>query len=145
MHSRITPSEINTLLSELGYPIIESSHSALTLLKRPGIHLTMLVDASDTLKNAVSIISRSPQLYEQVEIDLKYEGYLKRDLLMADRILRLESHQIPQSFKYDSVSGLSNEGREKLKKHQPETIGQASRILGVSPSDISILMIHLGR
>ena len=145
LHTRITPSEINTLLSELGYPIIESSQSALTLLKRPGIHLTMLVDASDTLKNAVSIISRSPQLYEQVEIDLKYEGYLKRDLLMADRILRLESHQIPQSFKYDSVSGLSNEGREKLKKHQPETIGQASRILGVSPSDISILMIHLGR
>jgi len=145
LHTRITPSEINTLLSELGYPIIESSQSALTLLKRPRIHLTMLVDASDTLKNAVSIISRSPQLYEQVEIDLKYEGYLKRDLLMADRILRLESHQIPQSFKYDSVSGLSNEGREKLKKHQPETIGQASRILGVSPSDISILMIHLGR
>ena len=145
LHTRITPSEINTLLAELGYPIIESSQSALTLLKRPGIHLTMLVDASDTLKNAVSIISRSPQLYEQVEIDLKYEGYLKRDLLMADRILRLESHQIPQSFKYDSVSGLSNEGREKLKKHQPETIGQASRILGVSPSDISILMIHLGR
>ena len=145
LHTRITPSEINTLLSELGYPIIESSQSALTLLKRPGIHLTMLVDASDILNNAVSIISRSPQLYEQVEIDLKYEGYLKRDLLMADRILRLESHQIPQSFKYDSVSGLSNEGREKLKKHQPETIGQASRILGVSPSDISILMIHLGR
>jgi tRNA uridine 5-carboxymethylaminomethyl modification enzyme len=64
---------------------------------------------------------------------------------MTERILRLESHLIPPSFRYDTVSGLSNEGREKLNKHQPETIGQASRILGVSPSDISVLMVHLGR
>ncbi len=145
LHTRVLACESNTILANLGYPIVESSQSALTLLKRPGIHLTMLLEASDTLKNAVTALTSSVLLYEQVEIDLKYEGYLKRDLSMADRILRLESHQIPQSFKYDTVSGLSNEGREKLKKHQPETIGQASRILGVSPSDISVLMIYLGR
>jgi len=145
LHTRVLACESNTILANLGYPIVESSQSALTLLKRPGIHLTMLLEASDTLKNAVTALTSSVLLYEQVEIDLKYEGYLKRDLSMADRILRLQSHQIPQSFKYDTVSGLSNEGREKLKKHQPETIGQASRILGVSPSDISVLMIYLGR
>ena len=145
LHTRVLACESNTILANLGYPIVESSQSALTLLKRPGIHLTMLLEASDTLKNAVTALTSSVLLYEQVEIDLKYEGYLKRDLSMADRILRLESHQIPQSFKYDTVSGLSNEGREKLKKHPPETIGQASRILGVSPSDISVLMIYLGR
>ena len=145
LHTRVLACESNTILANLGYPIVESSQSALTLLKRPGIHLTMLLEASDTLKNAVTALTSSVLLYEQVEIDLKYEGYLKRDLSMADRILRLESHQIPQSFKYDTVSGLSNEGREKLKKHQTETIGQASRILGVSPSDISVLMIYLGR
>ena len=84
-------------------------------------------------------------IFEQVDIDLKYQGYLKRDLLMADKILRLDSHQIPVSFKYETVSGLSNEGREKLIKHRPDTIGQASRIFGVSPSDVSVLMIRLGR
>jgi len=144
-HTRVPASEINTMLVSLGYTIVNSSQSALSLLKRPGIHLTMLIDASPLLNNAVNAITSNPLLYEQVEIDLKYEGYLKRDLFMTERILRLESHLIPPSFRYDTVSGLSNEGREKLKKHQPETIGQASRILGVSPSDISVLMVHLGR
>ncbi|MEI6652298.1 MAG: tRNA uridine-5-carboxymethylaminomethyl(34) synthesis enzyme MnmG [Chlorobiaceae bacterium] len=144
-HTRVPASEINTMLVSLGYTIVNSSQSALSLLKRPGIHLTMLIDASPILNNAVNAITSNPLLYEQVEIDLKYEGYLKRDLFMTERILRLESHLIPPSFRYDTVSGLSNEGREKLKKHQPETIGQASRILGVSPSDISVLMVHLGR
>ena len=98
-----------------------------------------------SFKKAVLTITDDPSIFEQVDIDFKYQGYLKRDLLMADKILRLDSHQIPGSFKYDSVSGLSNEGREKLMKHRPDTIGQASRILGVSPSDISVLMIRLGR
>jgi len=84
-------------------------------------------------------------VFEQIEIDIKYEGYLKRDLLMSERIIRLESLQIPHSFQYEMLSGLSNEGREKLIRYRPETIGQATRILGVSPSDISVLMIKLGR
>ena len=104
-----------------------------------------LLDASASFKEKVYTITSDTSIFEQVDIDLKYEGYLKRDLLMADKILRLDSHQIPTSFKYDIVIGLSNEGREKLKKHRPDTIGQASRILGVSPSDISVLMIRLGR
>ncbi len=143
--TKILAPEINSTLSSLGYPIVTNSQSALSLLKRPGIHIAMLMDACPLLNNSMKSITSNPFLYEQVEIDLKYEGYLKRDLLMSERIIRLESHQIPLIFKYDGVSGLSNEGREKLKKHQPETIGQASRILGVSPSDISVLMIHLGR
>ncbi len=145
LHARVPASEINTILVSLGYPGVTNSQSALSLLKRPGIHLTMLLDASPMLKSTVNAITSNPLLYEQVEIDLKYEGYLKRDLFMTERILRLEAHQIPPSFTYNTVSGLSNEGREKLNKHQPETIGQASRILGVSPSDVSVLMIHLGR
>jgi tRNA uridine 5-carboxymethylaminomethyl modification enzyme len=143
--TKLQPSEINALLSPLGYPCVNASQSASSLLKRPGVHLTMLLESSLTFKGAVYAISDDHLVYEQVEIDLKYEGYLKRDLLMAERILRLEAHQIPAQFKYDSVAGLSSEAREKLAKHQPETIGQASRILGVSPSDVSILMIHLGR
>jgi tRNA uridine 5-carboxymethylaminomethyl modification enzyme len=139
------PAEINPLLANFDYPIVTCSQNVCSLLKRPGIYLEMLMNSSLTLRNSVKTISENKLIYEQVEIDLKYEGYLKRDILMSERILRLESHQIPIQFRYENVSGLSNEGREKLLKHQPETIGQASRILGVSPSDLSVLMVHLGR
>ncbi|TLU57074.1 MAG: tRNA uridine-5-carboxymethylaminomethyl(34) synthesis enzyme MnmG [Chlorobium sp.] len=143
--SKLQADDVNPLLIRLDYPLVNISQSASTLLKRPRVHLASLMESSLSLTEAVHAISDNQLVYEQVEIDLKYEGYLKRDLLMAEKILRLEAHLIPPHYKYDSVSGLSSEGKEKLYKHQPETIGQASRILGVSPSDISILMIHLGR
>ncbi|MEI8186467.1 MAG: tRNA uridine-5-carboxymethylaminomethyl(34) synthesis enzyme MnmG [Chlorobiaceae bacterium] len=143
--TKLTSAEINPILIGLGYPTVSASQNMSSLLKRPGIYLNMLLEISSSLKEAVHAITEDHSIFEQVDIDLKYHGYLKRDLLMADKILRLDSHQIPVSFKYDSVSGLSNEGREKLNKHRPDTIGQASRILGVSPSDISVLMVRLGR
>jgi tRNA uridine 5-carboxymethylaminomethyl modification enzyme len=145
LKTKLPPSDVNTILSKLDYPAISTSQSAASLLKRPGIHLVMLLDSSLSFKKDVYDLTKDHLVFEQVEIDLKYEGYLKRDLLMAEKILRLDLHKIPASFKYDNVAGLSNEGREKLKKHQPDTIGQASRILGVSPSDISVLMVRLGR
>ncbi len=145
LDTRLSATEINPLLNELGYSDVNAAQNASTLLKRTGIYLHILIEQSLSLKKAVLAITDDHSIFEQVDIDLKYDGYLKRDMLMADKILRLDSHQIPASFKYDSVSGLSNEGREKLKKHRPDTIGQASRILGVSPSDISVLMIRLGR
>ena len=144
LDTRLSATEINPLLNELGYSDVNAAQNASTLLKRTGIYLHILIEQSLSLKKAVLAITDDLSIFEQVDIDLKYDGYLKRDMLMADKILRLDSHQIPASFKYDSVSGLSNEGREKLKKHRPDTIGQASRILGVSPSDISVLMIRLG-
>ena len=137
--------ECNPLFAQLNYPMVSASQGATTLLKRPGIHLPMLLEASPSLKELAERIGNDPLVYEQVEIDVKYEGYLKRDVMMTEKIQRLDAHQIPALYNYNNVSGLSNEGREKLKKHQPETIGQASRILGVSPSDVSVLMIHLGR
>ena len=145
LNTKLKPEEVNALLSELGYSEVITPQSATNLLKRPGVHMHMLLDSSLSFNNSVHAITNNHLVCEQVEIDLKYQGYLKRDLFMADKILRLDLHQIPASFNYENVSGLSNEGREKLKKHQPDTIGQASRILGVSPSDISILMIRLGR
>lgn len=143
--TKLQPPEINALLEPLDFPAVSVSQCATALLKRPGVSLSMLLNTSTSLLHAVQSISNDNLVYEQAEIDLKYEGYLKRDLLMAERILRLDEHRIPAQFKYHSVGGLSSEAREKLSKHQPETIGQASRILGVSPSDIAILMIHLGR
>ena len=145
LKTKLPPAEANAVLSVPGYTEVSVPQGAVSLMKRPGIHLSMLLDASPSFKQSVDTITLDILVHEQVEIDLKYEGYLKRDQLMAEKILRLDLHQIPATFNYESVSGLSNEGREKLKKHQPDTIGQASRILGVSPSDISILMIRLGR
>jgi len=80
-----------------------------------------------------------------VELDVKYEGYIRRELQQAEKLARLEEVTIPPTYDFDCVKGLSSEGREKLKKIRPTTIGQASRISGVTPADVSILMVHLGR
>lgn len=145
LDTKIKPDVANTLLAGLGHPPVTTTQSAVNLLKKPGVHFHMLLESALSFKESVYAVTDDPLVFEQVEIDLKYEGYLKRDLLMAEKILRLDLHEIPASFRYDHVTGLSNEGREKLMKLRPETIGQASRILGVSPSDISVLMIRLGR
>jgi tRNA uridine 5-carboxymethylaminomethyl modification enzyme len=82
---------------------------------------------------------------EQAEIQLKYEGYIEREQEHADKLNRLEELQIPSEMNYLEIKSLSSEAKEKLRRALPSTIGQASRISGVSPSDISVLLIHLGR
>jgi tRNA uridine 5-carboxymethylaminomethyl modification enzyme len=81
----------------------------------------------------------------QAEILVKYEGYLLKEKENADKLERLEELKIRSDYDYDSIASLSNEAKEKLKKFKPYSIGQASRISGVSPSDISILLVHMGR
>jgi tRNA uridine 5-carboxymethylaminomethyl modification enzyme len=142
---KFTPHEINANLSLRGFPEIHSTITASNLLKRHGIDFDFLFYCSPVFSKTIRNLSDDPLVLEQVEIDIKYEGYLKRDLLMSQRMARLESLHIPNTFPYADISGLSNEGREKLIRLRPETIGLASRILGVSPSDISILMLRLGR
>jgi tRNA uridine 5-carboxymethylaminomethyl modification enzyme len=82
---------------------------------------------------------------EQLSINIKYESYIDREQKLAEKINTLENYKIWSDFDYDNVKALSSEGREKLKKHKPETIGRASRISGVSPSDISVLSVFLGK
>ena len=82
---------------------------------------------------------------EQIEIAIKYESYIEKERLLVDRVSKLEQLQINPDFDYSKLTAISFEGREKLKKIKPQTIGQASRISGVNPSDISVLMVHLGR
>lgn len=145
LKTKLSASEMNPLFLENGFPASSGSQNAAAMLKRPGILFRRLLENCECFAALVIAVSDDPAVHEQVAIDIKYEGYLKRDLLVAEKIQRLESHQIPLSFDYDGIAGLSSEGREKLKRHRPETIGQASRILGVSPSDISVLLIRLGR
>ena len=82
---------------------------------------------------------------EQLEIDIKYKGYIEKEKTNADKLTRLENIKLPENFKYDKLSSISSEGRQKLLEKKPQTIGQASRISGVSPSDVNVLLVHLGR
>jgi tRNA U34 5-carboxymethylaminomethyl modifying enzyme MnmG/GidA len=85
------------------------------------------------------------EVSESTEITVKYSGYIEREKAMAEKMLRLENVKIPRDFDFDKLSSVSIEGRQKLKRHQPDTIGQASRIPGVSPADISVLLVYFGR
>jgi tRNA uridine 5-carboxymethylaminomethyl modification enzyme len=87
----------------------------------------------------------SSEVLEEAEINIKYDSYIEREHKLAEKIESLEHYKIKSDFEYDKVKALSSEAREKLKKLKPETIGQASRISGVSPSDISVLTIYLGK
>jgi tRNA uridine 5-carboxymethylaminomethyl modification enzyme len=143
--TKVTPAEIHTLLISKELQEIKSPASALSLIKRPGIDVQDILDNSSSVRSVAGDLCSDPRVIEQVQIEIKYEGYIKREQLVVDRIARLDALHIPDNFNYESLNSLSSEGREKLMKHRPSTIGQASRILGVSPSDISILMIRLGR
>lgn len=144
---RIRPDqpELLALFSRKGYTKPEGSQRCISLLKRPHISLKDILETSQKAFEQVSAVSIDPDILKQVEIDCKYEGYIKREHLVAEKIARLEHHEIPTTFDYEKVTGLSSEGKEKLQRHKPETIGQASRIMGVTPADISILMVKLGR
>jgi len=86
-----------------------------------------------------------PHVLEQAEIQIKYERYIEKEQEIATRMLQMENHIIPESFNYDGMAALSNEAMQKFKKIRPSTLGQASRISGVNPSDIQILMVYMGR
>jgi tRNA uridine 5-carboxymethylaminomethyl modification enzyme len=94
---------------------------------------------------AVKASEKDADVLIQTEIQLKYEGYIEREKEQANKLARLEDLVIPDSVNYDQMKSVSIEAKEKLKKIKPRTIGQASRVSGVSPSDISVLLIHLGR
>lgn len=138
----ITPTEINGLLNELGTAEINQNYKLGQLLLRPQINITDL-EKLGTLSEYLSAFSEEEKL--QAEISIKYESYIEKEVETVEKMTRLENIKIPTSFNYKGLNSLSAEAREKLTKIRPDTLGQASRISGVSPSDISVLMIHFGR
>ena len=107
------------------------------LLKRPELDYDKL-SPIDTSRPDID-----PNIFEQTETEIKYEGYIKRQLIIIDQVRRLEQKKLPKDTDYSAIDGLRLEAREKLNKVRPENIGQASRISGVSPADISVLVIYL--
>ncbi len=137
--------DINPTIEALGGSPFRKNERAVDVLRRQEMTFTKLIEALPDLREKVEQISENPRVYEQVELDIKYEGYIKREMQLAEKLSRLEEVFIPSSYDFERIKGLSSEGKEKLKKVKPTSLGQASRISGVTPSDVSVLMVHLGR
>ncbi|WKN46098.1 tRNA uridine-5-carboxymethylaminomethyl(34) synthesis enzyme MnmG [Tunicatimonas pelagia] len=140
---KAAPQEINEGLDEISTATIKEKVSIHQLLKRPEITVKTLVKLDSTLQKYFQPIDE--EVKEQVEILTKYESYLEKERQHAERVESLEDYRIPGDFDYNTVKALSTEAREKLGKIRPQTIGQASRISGVSPADVSVIMIYLGK
>ena len=142
LHAR----NVNEFLQSAGSSVIESTETVANLCKRPEIKLIDLLDLNGRMENEVlTELINDEKALRQVEIDLKYEGYLKRQQEMVEKLERYENTIIPLTLDYSNLKALSAEGREKLERFKPRSIAQASRISGVTPSDISILLVYLKR
>ncbi len=142
----ISPEQINTYLNEAGTAPLRQKVKLIEIARRPQVKLFDLLEQVNELKKIYgSCGSRGNEIFESAEIAIKYEGYITRERAMADKIKRLERIGLDEQFDYDRLKSISTEARQKLKKLKPRTVGQASRISGVSPSDISVLLIYLGR
>jgi tRNA uridine 5-carboxymethylaminomethyl modification enzyme len=138
--------EINSFLELKGSSTIDSTETVANLCRRPELSLVDLLNFDGfSDKEEISSLLSDDVALRQVEIDLKYEGYLKRQEEMIARLEKYENHKIPLTLNYSKIKALSAESREKLQKYKPRSIGQASRISGVTPSDISVLLVYLKR
>lgn len=141
--TKLTPEEINPTLAAIGTAPLREKITLAQLLKRPQISIDQLTEASPVVETLLEKFGKDS--IHQAEINLKYDSYIEKEMLLVEKMNRLEDLSIIDNFNYDVVTSLSFEGREKLKRTRPSTIGQASRISGVSPSDISVLMLFIGR
>jgi tRNA uridine 5-carboxymethylaminomethyl modification enzyme len=142
----ISPEEINEFLERAGTNKIVQKVKAITIASRPQVELGALLKIIKGSENLKSVNSkRFREITESAEIKIKYEGYIQREKIVADKIKRLESLKIPEDIDFSELVSISTEGRQKLGKIKPSNIGQAGRISGVSPSDINILLMYLGR
>ncbi len=138
--------DVNGLLEQLGTAPLTRGCKLMELLGRPQLSIDNLSPALPPLREMLDTISdRRHEIVEEAEIQIKYKGYIMREVEQAEKMHRLENIRIRGRFDYDTLQSISTEGRQKLVKHDPETLAQASRIPGVSPSDINVLLVLLGR
>jgi tRNA uridine 5-carboxymethylaminomethyl modification enzyme len=137
------PEEINAYLGSLNSSAISQKMRYINLLSRPDVSISGIATACTDIANIIETINEDH--VEQAEILMKYEGYLIREQENADKLKRLEELKIRPDFDYSTIASLGTEAIEKLKKFKPSSIGQASRISGINPSDISVLLVHMGR
>ena len=142
----IKKDEINPKLEALGTTPLRAGCKLIDLIARPHLNLTNLSEIIPDLKAALNApANRKEEIAEAAEIKMKYKGYIERERLIADKMHRLEDIKIKGRFNYSELHEISTEGRQKLERIDPETLAQASRIPGVSPSDINVMLVLLGR
>ncbi len=142
----IKPDRINPFLEQVGATPIKQGCKLIDLISRPQIGIENISSQIESFRNLLDKIDdRKDEIIEATEIQIKYKGYIEREKLVADKMQRLENIKIKGRFKYNEIQNLSTEARQKLTKIDPESLAQASRIPGVSPSDINILLVLLGR
>jgi tRNA uridine 5-carboxymethylaminomethyl modification enzyme len=142
-NTSVEPNEINPFLESIGSSPINQKIRYYNILSRPNISIPDIARYCKDIETSIADFNN--ETIEQAEILMKYEGYIERESENADKLKRLEELKIKVDFNYDVVGSLSAEAREKLKKIKPQTLGQAARISGINPSDVSILMVHMGR
>jgi len=139
----VLPDIINSFLEASGSALLKEKQKVQKLLLRPELHLNMLCAKLPELREALSSFSEAAK--EQAEIQAKYQVYMDKEKELAGKMQLMENLMIPDSFNYEKINALSTEARQKLQKIRPHTLGQASRISGVNPSDIQVLMVYMGR
>ena len=145
-NTSIKPKEINEMLERNGTSTLKMGCKISELIARPQISIQLLAEMTPSLSDEISKIpNRMSEIIEATEIKIKYRGYIEREKIIAEKMHRLENIKIQNRFDYDQLHELSTEAREKLKRINPETLAKASRIPGVSPSDINVLLVLLGR
>lgn len=139
----VEPEQINPYFEQIGSALITEKQKAAKIILRPNVDLPSLMQYIPALKEALATFDVDS--IEQSEIQIKYERYIEKEQEIATRMSQMENTQIPDAFDYDRVAALSNEALQKFKRIRPRTLGQASRISGVNPSDVQILMVYMGR
>ena len=138
--------DINAYLNQMGYGDLQQTCKLIDIVARPNVTIRGLAEALPELKEKIEALgARKEEIVESTEINIKYKGYIEREKLAADKLRRLDNIRLPKDFDYNSVQSLSTEARQKLIRIQPNTIGEASRIPGVSPNDVSVLLVLMGR
>ena len=142
----VKPAIVNAYLESVGATPLQQTTKLLDLVLRPQVSLSDLANVVPDLQEKIACVKRAnEEVVESTEINIKYEGYIRREQLAAEKLQRLDRIQIPASFDYNTLQSLSTEARQKLSRVRPTTIGEASRIPGVSPNDISVLLVLMGR
>ena len=140
---KVHPDQVNARLQELDTAPIKEKTAIASLLKRPEITIDHIRSFTKSIAHYINRFQ--PEVLDQIDIQTKYEHYIQKEHQFAEKLQTLEDHSIRDDFNYDMVKALSTEAREKLRRIQPRTLGQASRISGVSPADVSVLMVYLGK
>jgi tRNA uridine 5-carboxymethylaminomethyl modification enzyme len=139
----IEPTTMNSLFESIGSSPMQQKQKLSQLVLRPGVGAKQMIEHHSELKKEFE--SYNDLVIEQAEIQMKYDVYIEKEKEMVERMTQMEGLEIPATFDFDRVQAIGNEAKEKLKKIQPRTLGQASRISGINPSDVQILMVYMGR